>query len=139
MSESGAVTLREFLEAKIQHERELRESGARHIDELRTILLEKIESDLRHGRELRAILLKEIERRLQSMNEWREQLAVERGTFVNRDLYDQKHAEIVQGLAETRAQLGNIGAARSTLNWLWGAALGLVALVIALVRLFLHH
>jgi hypothetical protein len=110
------MTLREFLELRIAHERELREA------------------DRRHGMELREILLKDIGRRLESMNEWREQLAHERGAFVQREMFDQKFDEMIKRQSETDTRLSNIGAARATFTWLWGAALGLAGLVTALLH-----
>ena len=116
MSESGTVTLREFLELRIDHERELREQN------------------LKHAGELRSILLEDIHRRLESMNQWREQLAQERGNFVQREMYDTKHDLLLTRIAGAEMKLSNIGAARSTFTWLWGAALGAAGLLVAILH-----
>jgi hypothetical protein len=114
--EPDGVTLREFLELKIAHERELRDQN------------------LRHAGELRSILLEDIHRRLASMNEWREQLAQERGNFVQREMYDTRHELLDKRLQLAESTLSGMHATRSTLTWLWGAALGAAALLVAIAH-----
>jgi hypothetical protein len=111
--ESSSVSLREFLEVQIAQERELRRV------------------DIQHVRELRELLFSEINRRLAEMNEMRAQILSERGSFVQREFYQQKHEELAARIARNDAQLGAIAASRSTLNWLWGAALGAVGLLLS--------
>jgi len=110
---SETVSLREFLELKIDHERQLRHAHER-----------------------------EIERRLDGMNELREQINRERGSFVSREMYDTKNEQLATRTSASETKLSNIATARSTLNWLWGAALGAAALIISLLHIWSssgHH
>jgi hypothetical protein len=99
------VTVREHLELQIRQERELREAHERAIDY-----------------------------RLEQMNELREQINRERGTFVLRETNDSKQDLLTRRQTENEQKLSNIATARSTLSWLWGATLGAAGLLIAILH-----
>lgn len=98
------ITLREFLENKIDHERELREAHEAHID-----------------------------LRLAGMNELRAQIDSERGSFVRSEVYDQKHEVTSVRMTNIEKSLGNLAASRATLNWVFGAIIAGAGLVVAVL------
>lgn len=99
---SETVSLREYLELKIAHERELRQANE-----------------------------KAMEHRLDGMNKLREQINRERGSFVSREMYDTKNDLLSKRTGDSETKISNIATARSTLNWLWGVAIALAALILS--------
>jgi hypothetical protein len=84
------ITLREYLEAVLKHEREQREMAARDAKE---------SIDLAHA---------EIDRRLAQMNELREQITTERSTYLRRDIFDRIHDPVVNRIGALERWRSNI-------------------------------
>lgn len=85
------------------------------------------------------VALRELERRLDEMNELRRQITAERGIYMTREMYDQKHDELEHLVGQLTAKVstiegGNIVKA-STITWAL-ASLGLaITVVVVLINL----
>lgn len=98
-----------------------------------------IRAELEGRDKANALALRELERRLDEMNELRRQITAERGIYLTREMYDQKHDELEGLVAEVSGRLaviegGNIVKA-GTITWAL-AGLGIViTIVVVLINL----
>jgi hypothetical protein len=107
------------------HERELREQwqDAHH----RFHIVDK---------EALVLARREIDRRLDEMNQFREQIAHERGEFMRRDMYDEQHNAL---RSEMDARLKLLETNRSNMEgrmWAMGAGISVIAVGL---NLLLHY
>jgi len=106
----------------IKHERELREQWQVAHEQL----------DLQLHQSSDAALNKasiDIDRRLSEMNEFREQIAAERGEFMRRDMYDREHGNLVDRVADleiSRGESQGKAAAYASIAAFVGIAAGIV-------------
>ena len=108
----------------IQHERELREQWQQNHEN-------------QHRLEREALLLarKDIDRRLEEMNQFRAQIAQERGEFLRRDMYDEQNAAARN---ETDVRLKHLENNRSNLEGrMWAMGAGITGIAVGL-NLILH-
>jgi len=82
--------------------------------------------------------LRELERRLNEMNELRRQIIAERGIYMTREMYDQKHDELEHLVVQLTAKVSTIEGGNivksSTITW----ALAGLGVVITLVVVFIN-
>ncbi len=108
-----------------QHERELREQWQHGHEQVHDTLRDSL-----------SLARQDVDRRLEEMNQFREQIARERGEFLRRDMYDEQHNAIRN---EMDARLKILEQGKSNLEgrmWMMGA--GISAIAVGL-NLLLHY
>jgi len=109
----------------IQHERELREQWQNSHDRLHAL-----------DKEALVLARAEIERRLDDMNRFRDQIEVERGEFLRRDIYDEQHEAIK---TDFDLRLKQLETSKSNLEGkMWAMGAGISAIAVGL-NLLLHY
>ena len=101
----------------ISHEQELREQWQNAHERFHTV-----------DKEALVLARKEIDRRLDEMNQFREQIAAERGEFLRREMYDEQHSAM---RSEMDARLKILETSKSNLEgrmWAMGAAISAIAI-----------
>ncbi len=109
-----------------EHERELREQW-----QLSHLTL--------HAKEQEALLLarRDIDRRLEEMNQFRDQIARERGEFIRRDVHDQQY-DTMRDAVDTRLKI--LEQSKSNLEgrmWAMGAVITGIAVALNLLMHYL--
>lgn len=79
-------------------------------------LKEHVERILEEKERATQIAKGEVDRRLDEMNELRRQIETERGQFVTRELYDERHAELENKVEIQRENLSGYGARLSRME-----------------------
>jgi hypothetical protein len=104
---------------EVLHERELREQADKshalvHLQEQRA----------------RELAFTEINRRLDEMNNLRFQIEKERGTYLQRDMYDREHRALGDAVDARLKILENKNSNLDGRMWAVGAAIGVIVLII---------
>jgi len=99
-------------------------------------LKEYVERILDEQTEARKIAKAEVDRRLDAMNELRDQIDSERGRYVEREMYDQRHQDLERRVGGVEGRLSNIEGGiqirAATIGW----GLAALAVLIAAIAYF---